>query len=493
MIKITEINSVYVQIDCEKGIAKEISSFFTFRVPNYQYTPAYRNRIWDGKIRLFNIINGYLYRGLLDHLLTFISDRNYKVEYHPRYEETTSTDLEIDTFIKSINISSGDKRIALYDHQIDAIRKCIQDKRLLLVSPTGSGKSLIIYLIVEYLLKILPIDKKILIIVPTTGLVAQMLHDFKDYSSGSIEKECHVIYSGQEKVSCKRVIISTWQSIYKQPEEYFNTFGGVVGDECHLFKAKSLTAIMTKLKDCDYRIGTTGTLDGTDVHKLVIEGLFGKVFSVTTTKDLIDKDLLSQLKIECLILQYPLDKIEEIKRAKYQDELDWLVRNKQRNAFIKTLAHKLKGNTLILFNFVEKHGMPLFRDIQKESNKKSYMICGNTLAEDRERIRQIVNKENNCLLVASYGTCSTGINIKNIKNIIFTSPSKSVIRVLQSIGRGLRKAEDKDMVTVYDIGDDLRHKKYRNHALRHLDDRIIIYSNEKFTFVKRLIRLGDNK
>ena len=250
---------------------------------------------------------------------------------------------------------------------------------------------------------------------------------------------------------------------------------------------------MTKLKDCDYRIGTTGTLDGTDVHKLVIEGLFGRVFSVTTTKDLIDKDLLSQLKIECLILQYPLDKVEEIKRAKYQDELDWLVRNKERNTFIKTLAHTLKGNTLLLFNFVEKHGMPLFRDIQKESNKKSYMICGNTLADDRERIRQIVNKEDNCLLVASYGTCSTGINIKNIKNIIFTSPSKSVIRVLQSIGRGLRKAEDKDMVTVYDIGDDLRHKKYRNHALRHLDDRIIIYTSEKFTFLKRLIRLGDNK
>ena len=320
-----------------------------------------------------------------------------------------------------------------------------------------------------------------------------MLYDFKDYSAGDMVKECHVIYSGQEKVSTKRVVISTWQSIYKQPEEYFNAFGGVIGDECHLFKAKSLTSIMTKLKDCDYRIGTTGTLDGTDVHKLVIEGLFGKVFSVTTTKDLIDKDLLSQLKIECLILQYPLDKIEEIKRAKYQDELDWLVRNKERNAFIKTLAHTLKGNTLLLFNFVEKHGMPLFRDIQKESNKKSYMICGNTLADDRERIRQIVNKEDNCLLVASYGTCSTGINIKNIKNIIFTSPSKSVIRVLQSIGRGLRKAEDKDMVTVYDIGDDLRHKKYRNHALRHLDDRIIIYTSEKFTFLKRLIRLGDNK
>ncbi len=493
MIKITEIDSVYLKIDCEKSVAKELSSFFTFSVPNHQYTPSFKNKIWDGKIRLFNMLNGRLYRGLLKHLFSFMNDRNYKIEYYPKYTEPEISDIEIDKIISSFSLFSNKLPIQLYSHQIAAIKKTIKDKRLLLVSPTGSGKSLIIYCIIQYLLDILPDDRKILIIVPTTGLVAQMLYDFKDYSNNTIAKNCHVIYSGQDKHTNKRIVISTWQSIYKEDESFFDSFGGVIGDECHLFKAKSLTAIMTKLKDCHYRIGTTGTLDGTDIHKLVIEGLFGNVFSVTTTKDLIDKDLLSKLKIECLVLQYPQHCLEQIKKAKYQDEIDWLVQNKERNTFIKTLAHTLKGNTLLLFNFVEKHGLPLFRDIQKESNKKSYMICGNTLADDRERIRQIVNKEDNCLLVASYGTCSTGINIKNIKNIIFTSPSKSVIRVLQSIGRGLRKAADKDMVTVYDISDDLRHKKYRNHALRHLDDRIIIYTNEKFTFLKRLIRLGDNK
>ena len=490
MITIIDINSVYIKIDCERSVAKEISDFFTFKVPNYQFTPAFRNKLWNGEIHLFNIINGYLYKGLLNHFLTFASDRSYKVEYFPKDTICSLTDEEINDFIKSIPVQSGGKPIELYDHQIYAIKQSIKNKRLLLLSPTGSGKSLIIYYLVRYLLNTLPREKKILLVVPTTGLVAQMLNDFKDYSDINIEKECHIVYAGQEKTSDKRVIISTWQSIYKQPEEYFDQFGGIFGDECHLFKAKSLSLIMTKLKDCYYRIGTTGTLDGTLVHKLVLEGLFGGVFSVTTTSDLIDKDLLSKLKIECLILQYPSSHIETIKKAKYQDEIDWLISNKLRNNFIKTLAHKTKGNTLVLFNFVEKHGLPLYKELSKESDKKIYLIYGNTPADDREKIRQIVNTEENCLLIASYGTCSTGINIKNIKNIIFTSPSKSVIRVLQSIGRGLRKSANKEGVIVYDIGDDLHWKKYRNHALRHMDDRILIYIREKFVHFKRLIRLG---
>jgi superfamily II DNA or RNA helicase len=490
MVKITELNSVYLKIDCEKSIAKELSSYFTFRVPNFQYTPAYKNRIWDGKIRLFNLINGYLYRGLLDHLFLFLKERNYPLEYYPRYSTEIPNKKIISDFIESLILFSNKKQIFLHPHQTDAIVESIEKKRLLLVSPTGSGKSLIIYCLLLYYLQTIPTDKNILIIVPTTGLVAQMLHDFKDYSNGKIESDCHVIYSGQSKSTNKRIVISTWQSIYKEPKEFFDHFQVVIGDECHLFKAKSLSTIMTKLENCPYRIGTTGTLDGTDIHKLVIEGLFGKVFSVTSTKDLIDKNLLSKLEIECLILQYPIKEIKSIKKAKYQEEIDWLVSSKLRNDFIQKLASTVKGNTLVLFNYVEKHGIPLFENLKLNCEKQVFIICGKTPAEEREQIRQLINKNENCLLIASYGTCSTGINIKNIKNIIFTSPSKSVIRVLQSIGRGLRKAIDKTKVTVYDIGDDLHWKRYRNHALRHLDERILIYNREKFIHNRRFIRLG---
>tara|TARA_R110000824_G_scaffold15830_3_gene66359 strand:- start:68 stop:1027 length:960 start_codon:yes stop_codon:yes gene_type:complete len=312
-----------------------------------------------------------------------------------------------------------------------------------------------------------------------------MYNDFRDYSgkNWSVENNCHVIFSGQDKNTNKKLVISTWQSIYKMPKEYFDSYKVVFGDECHLFKAKSLTTLMTKLTDANIRIGTTGTLDGTQVHKLVIEGLFGTVYNVTTTKSLMKRKLLSNLQIDCLMLQYKDKEIAEIKRARYIDELKWIVTHKERNEFIANLCKKIKGNTLLLFNFVDLHGKPLYELIQHVcSDRKVFFIYGGTDAAQRERIRQIVDKEKEAILVASYGTCSTGINIRNINNLIFTSPSKSVIRVLQSIGRGLRRSESKDRVKLYDIADNLSYKTYRNHTMKHLDERIKIYNKEQFDY-----------
>lgn len=491
MIKIQQVDSVNMKIDCERGIAKEISSFFTFTVPNYKFTPAYKNKIWDGKIRLFNSLTHTLYAGLLDYVFKFCEERNYKVEYTNNSASTEIDEASIANFIATYKTYSNGKEIKPHDHQKDAITYALKNKRSLLVSPTGSGKSLIIYMMIRYLMQVIPEDKKILIVVPTTGLVSQMFNDFRDYSNkdGFVKNHCHRLYSGEEKTTNKRIVISTWQSIYKLKEIYFKDFYCVFGDECHLFKAKSLSTLMEKLKDCPFRTGTTGTLDGTQVHKLVIEGLFGKVFSVTTTKNLMDTNLLSNLKIKCLLLQYSDDAISSIKRADYIQEVDWLVANKDRNEFICNLANNLSGNVLVLFNFVEKHGIPLFNKIKQKNKKETYFISGKTEVEEREEIRKIVDKNTNSILVASYGTCSTGINIKNINSIIFASSSKSLVRVLQSIGRGLRKSETKDTVTVYDIADDLKHKKFRNYTLRHMDERISIYTNEKFNFDVTSIRL----
>tara|TARA_R110000824_G_scaffold149265_1_gene319446 strand:+ start:32 stop:1075 length:1044 start_codon:yes stop_codon:yes gene_type:complete len=346
----------------------------------------------------------------------------------------------------------------------------------------------------RYYLDILPKDKKILLIVPTTGLVTQMFSDIRDYSSKSswsVDKNCHSIFSGQDKVTNKRVVISTWQSIYKMKDDYFEQFGVVFGDECHLYKAKSLTSLMSKLKSCPFRVGTTGTLDDSLTHKLVIEGLFGKVYNVTSTKELMEKDVLSNLEIECLTLKYTIGDIKEIKRAKYKEEIEWIVSNKKRSDFIVNLVKNIDGNTLILFNFVDSHGKPLYESIKESVSKdrKVFFIYGGTDVDQREQIRNIVDKEKNSILVASYGTCSTGINIRNINNIIFASPSKSVIRVLQSIGRGLRKSDNKENVKLYDISDDLSFKKYKNHTLKHLDERIKIYSREGFNYKSVTIKI----
>jgi len=431
---ITNVDSAYIQVECERALAKELSQFFTFYVPNYQYTPAYKNKIWDGQIRLFNVLSGKIYSGLLRYVLTFAKERNLTVDYQGDFPQKKPKE-DIEYFIKSLKLSLGDKEIMPHEHQFNAICHAINTQRCLLLSPTGSGKSLIIYVLIRYYLSKLPEDKKILIIVPTTGLVSQMLSDFEDYSnlsSWNAKRNCHTVYSGQAKKSTKRVTISTWQSLYKLPQSDFKDFGAVIGDECHLFKAKSLTGLLTKLTNAEYRVGTTGTLDGTVTHKLVIEGLFGPVKKVITTKNLIEKNLLSNINIESLMIEHN-GSLSETKSLKYQEEMDWLVSNHQRNQFITNLVTHLKGNTLVLFNYVEKHGKPLHDMIEAkvDDSKKTYMIYGGTDVSQRESIRKIMDKQTNTILIASYGTCSTGINIRNINNIVFASPSKSVVRVLQ--------------------------------------------------------------
>jgi superfamily II DNA or RNA helicase len=490
LITIKPYDSVYVKVECERSIAKELSEFFTFKVPNYQYTPAYKNKVWDGQIRLYNVHTQTFYRGLISYLADFANERNYNLKNNV---EMVSHSISDDSLRKYIT-EHLKVPFEPYDHQVEAIKHALEEQRTLLVSPTGSGKSLIIYTLMRYYLDQLPPDKKILIIVPTTSLVSQMMSDFSDYAENSdwnVEDNCHYIMSGQEKTTDKKIVISTWQSIHRENEKFFRDFHCVFGDECHLFKAKSLTGIMTKLKSCDYRVGTTGTLDGTQTHKLVIEGLFGLVKKVTTTKKLMDKDLLSRLKIDCLVLSYDNESVKQTKKAKYIDEIKWIINNEKRNEFIANLSCKLKGNTLLLFNYVKEHGFPL-HDLVKEHcpDKDIYFIHGGTDVKQREEIRKHIDNVNrDSVLIASYGTCSTGINIKNINNIIFASPSRSVIRVLQSIGRGLRKSNTKDKVRLFDISDDLRYMKYVNHTYRHMQERTKIYNNERFDHTHKNLKL----
>ena len=499
-IIIEKIDTVNIRVRCERGIAKELSDFFTFKVPGYKFMPQYKNKMWDGTIKLYNLYGQTIYSGLLNYIYKFAEDRSYSVDVpipkdfeNENYITTEETRKYVDSELQPI---ASNEIISSHEHQVNAITHAINSDRCLLLSPTASGKSLIIYSLIRYYMKKIPKDKKILIIVPTTSLVSQMYSDFAEYSqidnTFDIKKDAHIVFAGRDKTckSCK-VVISTWQSVYKLPKEYFDQYGAVFGDECHLFKSKSLTTLMTKLTDCPFRVGTTGTLDGTQTHKLVIEGLFGPVYNVVTTKELMDKDLLSQLEIDTILLKYDDEEKKEIKRAKYQDEMKWLISNKKRNSFITDMSLKLKGNTLILFQFVDEHGKVLYSMLKDKihSNRKVFFVHGGTNVEVREEIRHIVEKNNDAIIVASYGTFSTGISIRKLHNIIFASPSKSRIRVLQSIGRQLRKSKSKEIAKLYDIGDDLSWKSYKNHTLRHFSERIKIYKAEKFNYNPVIVRL----
>jgi len=489
-IIISKKNEVYSKITCEKHIAQEISEFFTFYVPGYQFVPAFRNRIWDGKIRLFNLQSSLLYRGLTYYIEQFAESRGYTFEYQDGLDtEDEYSRYHAEKFISELNIHARGDPIEVRDHQINAYIHAMQKRRALLVSPTASGKSLIIYLIFQQLYKYQKL--KGLVIVPTTSLVEQLYSDFADYNNESMEPQLHRIYQGKEKESDKPLIISTWQSLYKMPKEYFEQFDYIIGDEAHLFKAQSLTSILTSCINAKYRFGLTGTLDGTKTHKLVLEGLFGPVKKVISTKELIDKDQLSKFEIKCLVLKHT-DEISKLMKGKtYAEEIDYLISNEARNKFIKNLAVSLGTNTLVLFQMVDKHGRILYdmiKDTKNIGDRKVFFVYGGTETTDREEIRKIMEIENDAIVVASFGTFSTGINIRNLHNIIFAMPTKSTIRTLQSIGRGLRQNDGKEIATLYDISDDMRVNKHMNFTLKHFVERVRIYNEEKFPF--KIYKIG---
>lgn len=467
-VRVEKYDDVYIKVYCESGTAFEMSEFFTFDVPGAKFMPAYRNKVWDGKVRLYNPMSQTLYYGLLPYVERFCRERQYEIEYLSDFSHEEFSVVEAKEFIDTLGLTLEPR-----DYQVKAFVHAVRNRRTLLLSPTASGKSLIIYLLTRYY------DARTLIIVPTTSLVSQLASDFADYGFQS-DKHVHRIYSGQDKSTNKRITISTWQSIYKLPKEYFEQFEVVIGDEAHLFKAKSLTSIMGKLKDCKFRFGFTGTLDGTQTNKLVLEGLFGAAKRVVTTSELIEQKHLADFKIKCLLLKYPDDVRKLIKSYDYQSEIDWIVRCPQRNNFIKNLVLSLKGNTLLLFQFVDKHGKILYDLIRNSTTRKVFYVSGSVNGDEREQIRKIVEGETDAIIVASYGTFSTGVNIRNLHNVVFSSPSKSRIRNLQSIGRGLRKSETKTESTLYDIADDFSIKAWRNYTLNHFVERVKIYNEEKF-------------
>jgi superfamily II DNA or RNA helicase len=473
---ISKKNEVYLQVKAEPHVYYELADQFTFEVPGAKFMPQFRNRHWDGKIRLFNTQTGEIYVGLLDKLTRFCENHEYTYEF--TNNKFYGLPFEVNDMISKEGVKDYMTSICKYaprEYQVEGVYDALKHNRKLLISPTASGKSLMIYSIVRYYVEK---GQNTLIVVPTTSLVEQMYKDFADYG-WDVGSYCHKIYAGKERETDSQVIITTWQSIYKLPRQYFSRFNVVVGDEAHQFKSKSLISIMTKLSDAKYRYGFTGTLDGTQTHKWVLEGLFGPSYKIIRTEELMQKGHVAKLDINILLLKHPPNKFEN-----FEEEVQYIINHDKRNKFIKNLAIDLKGNTLILFSRVEGHGQPLYELINKNitENRHVFFVHGGVDTEDREKVREITEKENNAIIVASYGTFSTGINIKNLHNVIFASPSKSRIRNLQSIGRVLRKGDNKTKATLYDIADDISYKSRKNYTLNHLIERIKVYNEENFNY-----------
>ena len=482
---ISKVNEVYLKIQTEPHIDYELRDRFTFEVPNKKFMPQYRNKYWDGYVHLYNLKTKRIYVGLLDKIIAFCENSGYTYQFENNkyyglpfeYNEMVSKE-GVKDYIKSIT------KFKARDYQIDAVYDALKYNRKLLISPTASGKSLMIYSLVRYFVER---NQKILLVVPTTSLVEQMYKDFEDYGWDP-KNHCHRIYAGRERTNVNEVTITTWQSVYNLDRGFFEDYDVVIGDEAHLFKSKSLVNIMDKLHHAKYRYGFTGTLDGTQTHKWVLEGLFGPSYKVTQTKRLMEEGYLSNLDIQCIVLKYKPKNFQT-----YEDEIQFLISHERRNNFIRNLALDLKGNTLILYSRVETHGEVLYNLINNkvDNGRKVFFIHGGVDAENRESVREITEKETNAIVVASYGTFSTGINIKNLHNLIFASPSKSRIRNLQSIGRVLRKGNSKTKAKLYDIADDLATSSGKNYTLNHFIERVKIYVQEQFNYEIISINIKD--
>lgn len=482
-ITITPLDNVWVRLDAPDGVLREISGYFQFEVPGAQFMKrraGYKH--WDQKIRLFKLRTRTIYRGLVPRVVQFAEQRGYEIISH--VPEVVGFGDDLDEFLEDMELP-----FPLRDYQYEALKTALNDERGIIVSPTGSGKSYIIYLLQQIL------AGKTLIIVPTIGLVTQMAKDFRDYGC---EEEIHGIHGGIEKTSDARLFISTWQSIYELPEDYFNQFDVVICDEVHLAKAASLKMLLEKCQ-AQNRYGFTGTLDDCQAHQLILEGLFGSVTKVTTTNDLVQEQQLSPLKVKLCVLEYPEAARKQMRRVQYQDEVEFIAQNPARLAFVAQLVKTLKGNALVLFNLIEKQGKELYKQIEDASpNKAVHFIIGEVDGDTREAVRQEVenDKDREQVIVATYGVFGTGINIKRLHHIVLASSGKSKIRTLQAIGRGLRKAAGKKKVIIWDIVDDLRVGAYSNFLWRHAEIRADLYAREKFpiTLIKVpaevLCRLG---
>lgn len=483
-IIIERVNASFIRIYTEdKGIRQDIHEHFTYPEPGFQKNKWTK---WDGTVRLFKLRGDLLPYGCLMMLIDLAKVRGWKIQLDDAFKNDISnvTRTELAEWVKSLNLHSGGIPIDPYEYQMEALYLSIRYNRLVVLAATSAGKSLIAYMLTRYYEMLSDGDgKKILILVPSQMLVDQMYADFADYSSVNGWKTndmVHTIMEGRPKSARKMVYISTWQSIYEEDEEYFKGFGRVINDETHLASGKSITSIMDKCTNAYQRVGMTGTLKAEKVHPILVMSLFGPVKRVVTTKQLINAGRATEVDIKLFQLNYSKEECEYVSTCNYQKEIEFLVSHEYRNKVIAMLAASVKGNTLLIFDRLE-HIENVKRILDTLPHGKSvFVITGAVDRDERGAIKAIAEREDGVIVLGTSGCVSTGLSIKRLRNLIFTHPSKSIIKVLQSIGRIIRLHTEKFDSHVYDMVDNLAFNDKPNFALKHAVERIQIYKNDEF-------------
>lgn len=480
-VTIHKINNVYVRLETDRGVLREISEHFSFKIPNFKFHPKVKSGMWDGTIRLLNVNNGTMYIGLWKYLLEFCQQRNIAVIGAEQFDPD-DFDHDIEQFIENLKLP-----YVPHDYQSFAVKHAINNRMATLLAATSAGKSLVSYILARYMVAA---GGKVLVIVPSVTLVNQLRSDFEEYSqnnSWDVEANTHLITAGVEKSTTKPVTISTWKSIYtlkkrKLTDRFMNQYQMVIVDECHGAAASELVAILEAATNVPYRVGMTGTLQDAKAHEWVIEGLLGPQIRIIRAIELMEQKKAAQIKIRAVVLEHPTEDRRLVKSLDYKKEVGWICQNNNRNKFIAKMADSIKGNTLILYRFIDGHGDLLMSALQQHSSKKVFHINGDTSGVERERIRKAMELEEDVVLVASIGVLAVGTSIKNIRNLILAHPSKAKIKTLQSIGRAMRLAAGKTSANVFDIADNLIIGKHINTTMKHFQERIKMYASEQFDY-----------
>lgn len=499
----TKLDESYIKVGyTSQAVAANLSDYFSYFAEGYQFNPKFKYTSWDGKVRLFNKTSNKLPIGLLTMLPTFMrscgytTDTDFREFMRPAVEFTND---ELVEYSESFKAYSGDTEIEPYWYQKEAFVTAMSSGRSLLNLPTSAGKSLIQAMISRFMVdRVFEDSKVVLIIVPTISLVTQMGDDFRDYRVFN-RSEIQYIMGGEGKrvLPGTKVVISTWQSAIKLDPDWFDCVGALICDESHLATGKSLQEIcMNYCTAVPWKIGLTGTVKDGKASILLLRAIFGEIYRPVTTKQLQDEGQISGIDINVIQLEYDDETRQKFKKLKptYQTEIGWITENQTRNGFISSLGRKLASkndNVLILFNY-QKHGEAIVEAIKDAGYEKVMLVYGKSDKEVRSTMRGIMEAEGGWILVASYGVLSTGVSIKRLNHVMFAHPMKAKVKVLQSIGRGLRKHDEKDKMTLWDIVDDLSVKNtrknaknkfsYRNYGLLHFGERAQLYIAERFEY-----------
>ncbi|QEG06580.1 DNA helicase [Escherichia phage mogra] len=501
-IKVHFYDFSHVRIECDESTFYELRDFFSFEADGYKFNPKYRYGQWDGRIRLLDY-NRLLPYGLVGQIKKFCSNMSYSVWIDPKIFETEDlTREDFDAWLSKQEIYSGNAKIEPHWYQKDAVYEGLVNRRRILNLPTSAGKSLIQALLARYYLE--NYEGKILIIVPTTALTTQMANDFVDYrlfSHSMIKK----IGGGADKADKSKndapIIVGTWQTVVKQPKEWFSQFGMMMNDECHLATGKSISSIIAGLNNCMFKFGLSGSLRDGKANVMQYVGMFGEIFRPVSTSKLMEDGQVTELKINSIFLRYPDEFATKLKGKTYQEEVKIITGLKRRTKWIAQLSVKLAKkdeNAFVMFKHVT-HGKEIFEAIKELGYEKVYYVSGEVDTETRNALKVMAENGKGIIIVASYGVFSTGISVKNLHHVIFAHGVKSKIIVLQTVGRVLRKHGSKAVATVWDLIDDAgvkpkslnTKKKYThlNYLLKHGIDRIQRYADEKFNYVMKTINL----